>query len=249
MVVKTIVTAVLEAAVPTLFYRCDVWRHRYTEPELALLPTLCRKDAMSIDIGANIGLYTYYLPRYSGTVVAFEPLLQMQKRLTKFLKGYRASVYAVALSDRQGECEIRFPRGNPAWATIDPDNTLALAGRTEFESHRVPMRRLDDYQFHDVGFIKIDVEGHEELVLHGGSKTITRSRPNLLIEIEERHKQGAIDRVTTFLTSMGYRGYFWDADKMNPMEHFDLRRDQPIHNVGLSGKRGRYINNFIFLPA
>jgi FkbM family methyltransferase len=248
MVFKTLATAVLEATVPTLFYRCDVFRHRYTEPEFLLLSTLCRKNAMSIDIGANIGLYSYYLPRYSATVVAFEPLPQMQKRLTKLLKGYRVSVYAVALSDRQGECEIRFPRGNPAWATINPNNTLALAGSTEFETYKVPMRRLDDYQFHDVGFVKIDVEGHEELVLHGGSETITRSRPNLLIEIEERHKQGAIDRVTTFLTSLGYRGYFWDADKMNPMEHFDLRRDQPIHNVGLSGKRGRYINNFIFLP-
>jgi FkbM family methyltransferase len=248
MVVKTLVTAVLEATVPTLYYRCDVLRHRYTEPEFALLPTLCRKNAMSIDIGANIGLYSYFLPRYSGTVAAFEPLPQMQKRLTKLLKRYPVAVYAVALSDRQGECEIRFPRGNPAWATIDANNTLALAGRTEFKSHKVLMRRLDDYQFQDVGFIKIDVEGHEELVLLGGSETITRSRPNLLIEIEERHKEGAIDRVTTLLTSLGYRGYFWDADQLNPMEHFDLRRDQPIQNVGLSGKRGRYINNFIFLP-
>jgi len=248
MPIKTVVTAVLEAVVPTLFYRCDVFRHRYTEPEFALLPRLCKKNAVSIDIGANIGLYSYYMQRHSAAVVAFEPLPQMQKRLTRLLKDYRVSIHAVALSASQGQCEIRLPRGNPAWATIDPNNTLALAGRIEIDMQMVPTRRLDDYQFRNVGFMKIDVEGHEELVLHGGSETITRSRPNLLIEIEERHNHGAIGRVAIFLAALGYRGYFLDNGEMNSMERFNPQRDQPIHHVGISGKRGRYINNFIFLP-
>ena len=31
----------------------------------------------------------------------------------------------------------------------------------------VPKKRLDDFDLPPVGFIKIDVEGHEESVLHG----------------------------------------------------------------------------------
>jgi len=43
-----------------------------------------------------------------------------------------------------------------------------------------------------VGFIKIDVEGHEARGAPAAPwATITESRPTLLIEIEERHRKGA----------------------------------------------------------
>jgi FkbM family methyltransferase len=38
-----------------------------------------------------------------------------------------------------------------------------------------------------VGFIKIDVEGHELAVINGATTLLTTQRPLLLIEIEARH--------------------------------------------------------------
>jgi hypothetical protein len=72
----------------------------------------------------------------------------------------------------------------------------------------VPALRLDDYALDRVGFIKIDVEGHELAVLKGAEATIRGSMPSLLVEIEERHSLCGIQNVTAFLTGLRYEGFF-----------------------------------------
>ena len=72
----------------------------------------------------------------------------------------------------------------------------------------ISCKRLDDLNLDPVGFIKIDVEGHEEAVLMGGATLLERDRPTALIEIEERHKAGAIDAITERMNGLGYRGFF-----------------------------------------
>jgi FkbM family methyltransferase len=60
-------------------------------------------------------------------------------------------------------------------------------------SERVSVRRLDDIDLGGgVGFLKIDVEGHEEAVLAGASRTLKQSMPAVLVEVEERHHTGAV---------------------------------------------------------
>ena len=54
------------------------------------------------------------------------------------------------------------------------------------------MKRLDDIKIkNDIGFIKIDVEGHEKNVIQGGLDTIKKNKPVLLIEIEEKHTKAS----------------------------------------------------------
>ncbi len=161
----------------------------------------------------------------------------------------RVRVYGVALSDQDGQVEIRVPAGNPSWATIDPRNTLELASSASIEVITVPTRRLDGYGFAGVGFIKIDVEGHEEMVLRGAVETLRENRPALLVEVEERHNPGCVGRVTAFLADLGYDGFFLDDGRMCPIRDFDASRDQILGNVGVQGKSGRYINNFFFKPS
>ena len=57
---------------------------------------------------------------------------------------------------------------------------------------------------------KIDVEGHEEDVLLGAQSLIARDRPSLMVEVEEPHNPGSIERVTRFFQSRGYCGFFFD---------------------------------------
>lgn len=42
----------------------------------------------------------------------------------------------------------------------------------QYQSINVPVRRLDDYGFTEVSFVKIDVEGHESSVLDGARETL-----------------------------------------------------------------------------
>jgi FkbM family methyltransferase len=243
---KTALKSIVEAIAPRVLYRYQILRNRQSDPELSLLSMLCKKDSLSIDVGANQGLYCYYMLPYSAAVVAFEPVPLMHHRLT-VLFGDRILNHAVALSDCDGVCELRMPSEHAPMATIEAKNPLMLGSDSGLEIHRVPKRRLDCYQFETVGFIKMDVEGHEEAVLRGSIQTLTLSKPNLLIEIEERHNPGAINRITAFLAALGYEGYFYDEDRFNPLDTFDTKRDQPTDHICESGKCGRYINNFVFI--
>ena len=68
---------------------------------------------------------------------------------------------------------------------------------------RPPGTRLISIATSPVGFIKVDVEGHEEEVIDGGFRVIARDHPVLLIEIEERHRHGALPQHSGVLIRAG----------------------------------------------
>lgn len=214
------------------------------EPELPLLPALCRKDASALDIGANEGFFAQHLLPLAGSVVAFEPLPQMLTRIRQ-LYANKMEIHGVIISDREGEAELRYPAGGYMSATIAPTNSAALESGRVIETVFAPMKTLDSFNLTNVGFVKIDVEGHEEAVLRGGLNTLRREKPNLIIEIEERHAPGSLTRVSKLLQDLGYSGFYLDEKRLLPIARFDPQRDQ----VRQDGKVGKYINNFLFFPG
>jgi len=216
------------------------------EADLQLLPILTDRDGISVDIGANMGLYVDHLTRLSSHVIAFEPIPAMHATLARHYP--RIQLENTALSDENGEAELRMPLGLTALATLAPSNQFNLPA-VETVSFRVPKRTLDSYDLKGVHFIKIDVEGHEEAVLRGARDTIARERPNIMAELEDRHNNGMIDRVRTLMAELSYEGYFWDAGRLSSIETFNAVTDQISDNVGRDGKTGRYINNFVFVPV
>ena len=59
----------------------------------------------------------------------------------------------------------------PSLAAVDPA-PWAGTGLSTWKVFRVPVQRLDDYLagFHDISFIKVDVEGHEGSLLVGSQR-------------------------------------------------------------------------------
>jgi hypothetical protein len=96
------------------------------------------------------------------------------------------------------------------------------------------MRRLDDFPPFDIGFMKIDVEGHELAVLQGAETQLRRSKPNLLVEASNEHRPDAVASVRGFLEPLGYAGSF-----LNDGDWVDVRSFDPVtHNAV----------NFVFRP-
>jgi FkbM family methyltransferase len=248
MVPLRFVKVAIQRVAPRAVYRYDLWKIARREPEIRWLRHWCRPDRISIDVGANRGVYSCYMLRHSAAVLAFEPLPLMQAQLTQYF-GDRVRVYPIALSDRDGQAELRLPRGLWSCATIDRGNPLELPAPRPVETIAVTTRRLDSYGLTKVGFIKIDVEGHEEFVLRGALETLRANRPMLLIEVEDRHNRGSLARVTALLAGLGYEGSFLDRGTLRPVTDFDPARDQSHAHVGMRGKQGRYINNFVFKPS
>jgi FkbM family methyltransferase len=229
---------------------------RYGEVELHLLKFLCRRDADAIDVGAGEGTCVHYLRPHARRVVVYEPLPRSARALrAKF--GRQVSVEALALSDRAGTAELRVPVVDGV--VVDGCATVSSQTYAHYPSYQsidVPMGRLDDVYRGRVGVMTICVEGHEQAVLDGAIETMRRNRPRLLVQIDERLSPGGLDRARAYFTELGYPGYFVHNHVLKPLERFSLRHMQHLGNVPdliapfpARERFGRYIYNFLFLPA
>jgi FkbM family methyltransferase len=232
-----------------------VWRHRVRswpistdEPEAMLLPRLANRSKLSIDVGAAQGSYTALLVPLSRRVIAFEPVPQFAEELRKMFSGTAiVQIEQVALSDQSGSRHMRV-RKDSFRSTIESGNELRYSANVEAIS--VKVSSLDEYSFCNVGFIKIDVEGHDLAVLRGAADTIHRERPNVLIEVEEQHRRGALEDAFGFFKNAGYLGFFLLKGKLESLAAFDHRIHQDVKNLDARGLRtGLYVNNFIFVSA
>ncbi len=178
---------------------------RWKEKELKHLREMVPANRVAIDIGAAHGTYAWHLARIARECIAFEPQRDLADRLRISIP--RATVHNCALSDKTGTTTMRIPRQgrtvHTGHATIDPANRLSEAA--EIDSVEVEVRTLNSFDIRDVGFIKIDVEGHELAVLRGARQTLERDKPILLIEIEDKHQPQGYENTVRWLGQIGYR--------------------------------------------
>ena len=95
--------------------------------------------------------------------------------------------------------EVKFGR-----STIEEGNKLVHDDIASVEEVEVDVTTLDQHALTNVGFIKIDVEGHELAVVKGAAETLVRECPNLLIEANSHHYPNAVSEIHRFLAGLGY---------------------------------------------
>jgi len=217
------------------------------EREIHELPRLVAPGTVAVDVGAHIGDYCYSLCRIvgpSGRVIAIEPLPELARVLEFAARRLRLpmSVLPLALSDMDSTRELSMPSGHreSGLTTLEP--------RAAWDHQTVKTARLDTIcsgQAQRISFIKIDVEGHELAVLRGGEQTLRSHRPNLVVEIEQRHSPVNIRETFDFLLRLGYRGEFLDSNRVrHPLSDFTPEAYQ-VWRPNTSPGPG-YVSNFIF---
>ncbi|WP_165741492.1 FkbM family methyltransferase [Candidatus Thiosymbion oneisti] len=223
------------------------WKHRLTNrlPEERVLRSRLIHCNRAIDVGANHGIFSLILSRLCDSVEAFEPNPSCARTLRQYRAG-NIAIHTVRLSSTEGSRELFIPIIKRKQIT-GYGSFIRPAGNVDYRVIEVPVRRLDDFSFRDVGFIKIDVEGHELDVIRGGKATITRERPILMVEIEQRHLRGvSVDDVIHELLSLGYRGAFYEEGRYCDIDGFDVEKHQLAPIAHPAGRR--YVNNFFFFP-
>ena len=153
------------------------------------------KDKLVLDIGANIGAIAQALAFSGFTVEAFEPQPEVFEVLQQNFKG---RAHNVALGDKTGMTQM------PKLVYSERNNFGGISCNTISKAHGgipVKVEKLDDYKFDNVGLMKIDVEGYEELVLRGAVETINRCNPILYLEDDRKEKSESLH---AFLKSLGY---------------------------------------------
>ena len=212
------------------------------EEELFMLQDLVGTGQTAIDVGANFGIWSYKLSKLFQKVEAFEPLVDC----TAEIKAFRAkniTVHDVALSSAEGfnELHISVAKGRLQHGLATFSN---VAG--EHRTILVPVRTLDSYNFSNVAFIKIDVEGHELEVIKGAETTIAREKPLMLVEIEQRHLNFAMDIVIEKVLGFGYEAFFLYSGQWRPYVEFSYEVHQEPFLSDVNSKR--YVNDFLFKP-
>ncbi|MDB5610973.1 MAG: FkbM family methyltransferase [Bradyrhizobium sp.] len=221
------------------------------EQELRYLHKIVPEGAVTIDVGANCGLYTRKLARLSKKVYAFEPSHEMANLLRR-TSAPNVSIHEIALSDQTGNAELFIPQDDQqlvhGLASLEP--TLASSNK-HVVSINVPTARLDAIVHQDVAFVKIDVEGHELNVLNGAVELLEHSQPVFLVEAEDRHRAEATRSIFEFFESKSYRGFFLKEGNVISVDQFDPEDLQDANVLLPDGGRKNghsYVNNFFFFP-
>lgn len=156
----------------------------YSVEELSLISDYFTPGTF-LDVGANVGNHSVFAATALGAdrVIACEPnptasaILLCNIALNHLGKVIEHVPFA--LSDRQG-------------TALAVEKELNLGATQVMEGPgSLELRRGDDMFSHEnITFVKIDVEGAELAVLEGLKETINRCRPNMLVEVDDRSRDG-----------------------------------------------------------
>lgn len=149
----------------------------------------------TLDIGANVGLWTRWLVEQGAkTVTCFEPMVENLECLRENVKDLtNVIINPFALSDVAGDLHLYTTQtnSNTGTATIVHNHAYTV-------EYTVPCKRLDDLNLAPT-FIKIDVQGAEIMVFKGGLETLAKHKPAILLEAEDEERASVV-----FLRTIGY---------------------------------------------
>ncbi len=242
----------LKETFPSIWLRWHFMHHpKSADPELLYLDRIVPEGAVTVDVGANCGLYTRKLARLSRQVYAFEPSRKMADLLRR-TSAPNVSVHEIALSDQTGNAELFIPQDDqePIYGLASLEPRLVSSNKRGV-SISVPTARLDAIVHQEVAFVKIDVEGHELNVLNGSVELLEHSQPVFLVEAEDRHRAEATRSIFEFFAARSYRGFFLKEGSAIPIEQFrpaDLQDANALLPDGGRKSGHSYVNNFFFFP-
>lgn len=186
------------------------------ETEVGLLPELLAgaRGRVALDIGANLGIYTYALYRMGMKVHAFEPQPACCAVINAWAEPKSSiTVHNTGVGSAPGELVLHIPvvGGVPVPTRA---SFQEFDGKKSIQLH-VPVIDLDSTSIADIAFIKIDVEGFELQVLQGALGLLARSRPILLVEIDrERQDQESFGVIIRLLSGLDYRCHVYEKGKL-----------------------------------
>lgn len=190
------------------------WRHIFEDVFNRTLPRI--KDfGVAVDVGANIGISSYFLAQRFFYVYAFEPDPKNIECYTKNaeLHGFKNKTHL-------------FP-----YACGEINERMGLGGKAGICRHYAPgddisVVKLDDIFSHTkpkIGLLKVDAEGMDYLVLKGAKNLLVRDRPVVIFEFKDGDARHERWNKTTdseeFLRSLGAK-FEW-KNKVDQIWYFE----------------------------
>lgn len=177
--------------------------------ERTFLAKHLRPGSTFVDIGANVGAFTYWAHRCMsgrGRILAFEPDPEMRARLAFNLSSnalHHVEIEPVALSDHAGSAVLYVDLQQRGRNTLES----SMADGSDMQHQQVQLDTLcNRLQLHGVTCIdalKIDIEGHELPVMRHFFLNASRTIWPRAVLAEVAHDTD--DALHAVLTANGYR--------------------------------------------
>lgn len=170
-------------------------------------------ESVVVDAGANVGFYTVRQALRGSRVIAFEPNHEAFQRLMHHLKINHVEDRVVALNIGLSE---RSGRGN--LVTLGGKSYTSYLGPSNESGREVEVLTLDEalenQGVQHVDILKVDVEGHEELLFRGAGVTLSRTSRVVV----ERHLPISLDKI------LGPKGFDRLPTSGDPYLEYFVRR-------------------------
>ncbi len=197
------------------------YRRRKEAEEIRFMQSLPLSGQTVIDIGANKGVYSYWLSRAvgpGGRVIAFEPQPELERHLQDVMAAFSLSnveLVTRALSVQPGDTPLYRRCAGAGDASFE-----AMPGS---EAITVPCTTLDEFAtesgLEKVAYIKCDVEGHELAVMQGAEQMLKNASP--VLQVECHHREAGQGELFDFLSGLGYEGFFLQDGQRIPCREFN----------------------------
>jgi hypothetical protein len=177
-----------------LYFSGALIRNEIHEEEVIerCLYDIVKESKVIIDIGAHCGSHSiiYSKINSSASIFAFEPQKVMYDILCKNVEDNNITnikTFNTALGNKK--CKSSMSK----YCSHGPNMSIPINHSLPFNlgslqvgkgGEEIEISRLDDYDFENVDYIKIDTEGFEPYILDGAISLIEKYKPVLFLELE-----------------------------------------------------------------
>jgi len=157
----------------------------------------------AIDIGGNIGFWSRDFCDKFENVIIFEPDASNIECLKANLSGKENyTLHEVGLGSKEETKTFYKSMTTSGGHSFFRDEIF----EQDVEESQLQIKRLDDYNYKNVGLIKIDTQGSEQDILLGAERTLLENDCVLNVEIEHKNdaQKAKGKQIISYLNSLGY---------------------------------------------
>lgn len=166
-----------------------------------------RKDLTVIDVGANLGIVTAYMRKYSKKIYAIEPANEFYTALQKnkeYNKWDNVETFKLAIADKDGKMTLNKNTNNRTCHSLTLNYNQG--------SEEVETMRMDTFfkknNIDKVDFMKFDTEGAEEMILLSeGFKNVADKISAIMIEFHFP----SFPKIVEYMLKLGYKARRYDS--------------------------------------
>lgn len=166
-----------------------------------------REKMVVLDVGANIGIVTDYMRPYCQKIYAIEPSSQNFEALKenkRFNQWDNVELFKLAIADKEGKMTLHSNNNNCT------SHSLVLnynQGGEEVETMAIDTF-LKKNKIKEVDFMKLDVEGAEEMILRSeGFKKVFKQIKAIMVEFHFPDWQ----KLAKYMMELGYQARQYES--------------------------------------